>query len=380
MNLPPFKLERYFARHEFRVRHLMCASDCEAMTVGDLLAMEEGAARAFEACWLGYTEAAGAPALRREIARLYTTIDADQVLVHTGAEEAIFLFMQAVLSPADHVIVHWPAYQSLFDVARSLGCAVSFWKAREQNGWALDLDELRALRRPDTRAVVVNMPHNPTGHLMTAAHQAALVEIVRGAGLILFSDEVYRESEYDPARRLPAACDLDEKAVSLGVLSKTYGLPGLRIGWIATRNPEIHRRMAALKDYTTICNSAPSEFLAALALRRREALAARSLAVIRRNLGLLEAFFARHGDRFAWVPPQAGPIAFPRLKGGDAAAFCRRLLEDAGVLLLPGAVYDFPGPHFRVGFGRHSFPQALEALEAFIGGERRSPVTGLSKA
>ena len=163
---------------------------------------------------------------------------------------------------------------------------MTFWKAREENAWALDPDELKPLIRPETRAVVINTPHNPTGYLMRTTDQTALIEVVRAHDLLLFCDEVYRESEYDPARRLPAACDLDERAVSLGVLSKTYGLAGLRIGWIATRNHDIYRRMAALKDYTTICNSAPSEFLAALALRQREVLAARSLALIQRNLAL----------------------------------------------------------------------------------------------
>ncbi len=366
MNLPPFQLERYFARYEFAVRHLACASDCEAMTIGELLGLEADAAEAFQNCWLGYTEAPGHPALRREIARIYATVDAGRILVHTGAEEAIFLFMQAALHPGDHVIVHWPCYQSLFEVARSLGCDVTFWQSREENGWALDPDELKALIRPETRVVVVNTPHNPTGYLMSAADQGALIEIVRDRGLILFSDEVYRESEYDPALRLPAACDLDERSVSLGVLSKTYGLAGLRIGWIATRNADLYRRMASLKDYTTICNSAPSEFLASLALRHREVLAARSLSTIRANLSLLDGFFARHTDRFAWVRPRAGPIAFPRLKQEDAADFCRCLISQAGVLLLPGTVYNHPGNHFRIGFGRRGLPEALAAFEGFI--------------
>ena len=370
MQLPPFKLERYFARYEFAVKHLLCASDCEAMTIAELLALEDGASEAFQDHWLGYTESAGDPGLRREIARLYTTVEPDQILVHTGAEEAIFLFMQAALCPGDHVIVHWPCYQSLFEVARSLGCTVTFWRAREENGWALDLEELKEAIRPATRAVILNTPHNPTGYLMPAADQAVLVEIAREAGLLLFSDEVYRESEYDPADRLPAACDLDERAVSLGVLSKTYGLPGLRIGWVATRNAAVYRRMAALKDYTTICNSAPSEFLAAVALRRRQSLAARSRDTIAANLILLDDFFARHADRFAWVRPKAGPIAFPRLKQDDAADFCHRLVTEAGVLLLPGAMYDHPKNHFRIGFGRRHLPEALAALERFVAAHR----------
>jgi aspartate/methionine/tyrosine aminotransferase len=182
----------------------------------------------------------------------------------------------------------------------------------------------------------------------------------------VFSDEVYRESEYDPALRLPAGCDQGPHAVSLGVTSKTYGLAGLRIGWIATQNAEIYGRMAAIKDYTTICNSAPSEFLAELALRHRAALAARNVDIMKTNLDLLDGLFARHPDLFSWVRPRAGAIAFPKLLEGDVGEFCDSLVRQAGVLLLPGSVYGDAGNHFRLGFGRRNVPQAVERLEDFL--------------
>lgn len=365
-NLSPFKLERYFARYEFSTRYLLCSSDCESVAIQDLLALEAGAAQAFPEVWLGYTESQGAPGLRQEIARMYTSIRPEQVLVFSGAEEAIFLFMHAVLQPGDHLIVHWPCYQSLGEVAQGIGCEVTRWEARFEDGWALDLDELKRAMRPQTRAIVVNTPHNPTGYLMAQEDFRALNALAQERGVWLFSDEVYRESEYTPASRLPAACDLNEKAVSLGVLSKTYGLPGLRIGWIATRDAGIFQRLAALKDYTTICNSAPSEFLAGLALRHRERLAARNLEIIRRNLALLDDFFARRADGFAWVRPQAGSIAFPRLLNQDVGAFCHALVTQAGVLLLPGSLFDHPGNCFRISFGRRNMPEALARLEEFL--------------
>ncbi len=362
MKLPDFKLERYFARYEFNVRHNLCASDCESMRIADLLDLAPGAAPRFADHWLGYTESQGSPSLRAAIAGLYETIDPEDVLVHAGAEEAIFLFMQAALSPGDHLIVHWPCYQSLFEVARTLGCRVTRWEAREADGWALDPDTLRRMIRPDTRAIVVNTPHNPTGYLMDRPAMAETVRIARENGVLLFSDEVYRESEHDPADRLPAACDIDPSAVSLGVLSKTYGLPGLRIGWIATRNGSIRTKMASLKDYTTICNSAPSEFLAEIALRHRDRLIVRSVGTLTRNLALLDDFFALNRDRFSWRRPRAGPIAFPRLIGGDVDEFCHRMVAERGVLLLPGSLYDHPGNHFRIGFGRRDFGEGLARL------------------
>jgi len=244
---------------------------------------------------------------------------------------------------------------------------VTHWQAHEETGWSLDLDELKQHIRPNTKAVIINTPHNPTGHLMPPQVFQEIVHICRDQGIILFSDEVYRESEYRREDRLPAACDLGAHTVSLGVMSKTYGLAGLRIGWIATQNKDIYGRMAALKDYTTICNSAPSEFLAELALRHREKLVARNMGIITRNLTLLDQFFSRHDNRFAWHRPTAGAIGFPRLIGEDVNDFCKDLVEDAGVLLLPGTLYDDPGNHFRIGFGRQNFPDALARLEQYLG-------------
>jgi len=366
MNLPPFKLERFFAKYEFNTEYLLCSSDCEAMSIADLLALETGAAEKFQQVWLGYTESQGSPSLRAEICKLYQNIQPEDILIHSGAQEAIFLFMFAAFKEYDHVIVHSPAYQSLAEVARAAGCDVSPWRAREDDGWSLDLDELRHLMRTNTKAIIINTPHNPTGYLMSRADYDALHTFAKANKLLLFSDEVYRESEYDPAQRLPAACDQGDYAISLGVTSKTYGLAGLRIGWIATKNKKIYERMTSLKDYTTICNSAPSEFLAEVAMRNRNRLIERNLGIIKQNLQVIEGLFARHADLFSWVRPQAGSMAFPRYLGGDVERFCDQLVKEAGVLLLPGSVYDDSRNHFRLGLGRKNLPQAVEKLEQFL--------------
>ncbi len=366
MELAPFKLERYFAKYEFTAQYLLCSSDCESLAIQDLLALEPEAHDAFQKHWLGYTESPGSPTLRQEICGSYTTIQPHEVLVHSGAEEAIFLFMHAALSSGDHIIIHSPCYQSLAEVARSIGCEITFWTAHERNGWALDLDELKRHLRSNTRAIVVNTPHNPTGFLMAQGDFRELSRIAGANGTLLFSDEVYRESEYASTDRLPAACDLDDRAVSLGVMSKTYGLPGLRIGWIATHNADLYAKMARLKDYTTICNSAPSEFLAEVALRHRQKLVQRNLNIIDHNLAILDDFFARHDEQFTWTRPRAGPIAFPRLIGEDVESFCRELVTRANLLLLPGTVYDDRENHFRIGFGRKNLPEAVARLEEFL--------------
>jgi len=368
MQINPFKLERYFARYEFSARYLLCSSDCESLSVGDLLALEPGAEEAMQKHWLGYTESPGSPSLRMEISRIYTSISPEEVLVFSGAEEGIFLFILATLKEGDHLIVHWPCYQSLVEVAKGIGVDVTLWEAREESGWALDLDELKKLVRSETRAVIVNTPHNPTGFLMPRSEFDALNRFTQERGLLFFCDEVYRELEYDNADRLPAACDVNPGAISLGVMSKTYGLAGLRIGWVATHQSELLKRIASLKDYTTICNSAPSEFLSEIALKHREQLATRNLQIIQNNLALLDDFFARHVNRFKWVRPEAGPIAFPRLVEGNIETFCDELVQESGVLLLPGTMYDHPGNHFRIGFARKNMPEALEQLDKFLKG------------
>jgi aspartate/methionine/tyrosine aminotransferase len=336
------------------------------MSVKELFALEEGTAEKFQQVWLGYTESQGGPALRAEIRKLYETIEPEHILVHTGAEEAIFLFMFAAFKENDHVIVHSPAYQSLAEVARAAGCDVSPWRAREENGWSLDLEELRHLMRTNTRAIIINTPHNPTGYLMSRTDYDALHKFAQEKKLLLFSDEVYRESEYDPAVRLPSGCEYGDHAVSLGVTSKTYGLAGLRIGWIATKNKKIYEKMASLKDYTTICNSAPAEFLAEIAMRNRKKLIERNLNIIKHNLAVIDDLFARRADLFSWIRPQAGSMAFPRYLGRDVETFCDELVKKAGVLLMPGSVYDDSHNHFRLGLGRKNLPQAVEKLEEFL--------------
>src|SRR4051812_22693178 len=271
---------------------MLSSSDCESRAIGELLELEPDATEQLHGTWCGYTESEGSPELREAIAALYERIDPDDVIVTSSAEEGIFLLYHALLRPGDHAIVETPCYESALEVARSTGAEIDQWRRSYEDGWGHDLDALEGLIRPDTRLIYVNQPHNPTGTLM----DRATLERVAGLGARLFGDEVYRELEHDPRDRLPAACDLDERAVSLGSISKSYGLPGLRIGWLVTRDARLREAIMALKDYTTICSSAPSEVLTALALRHREVLTRRNQAIVAHNLPLLDDFIARHAE------------------------------------------------------------------------------------
>ncbi len=368
MRITDFALERYFARWEFAVRHVLCASDVEGWSMAELVGlMDDETRELWEGLRLGYTESIGHPLLRGEIAGLYETVEPDDVLVFAGAEEAIFCLLSVAVGPGDHVLVTWPGYQSLYEVARAAGATVGLHALREEDGWALDVERLRRSIHPNTKAVVVNAPHNPTGMLPSREEWAELAALCDEAGIILVADEVYRFLEHEDADRLPAGVDVASNGISIGVMSKSFAMAGLRIGWLASKDRALLERCAALKDYTTICSAAPSEILAVAGLRARDTVLARSRALVAENLERIGRLFAERADTFAWVRPRAGSVGFPRLlRGGSIDRFAAELVETEGVLLLPASAFGFGGDHFRIGLGRTDLPEALARLEAFL--------------
>ena len=367
MKIAPFRLEQYFSEYEFSAPYLLSSSDCEALSLRELLAMADGGlVRLWENLGLGYTETQGHPQLREEIARLHHHISEDDVLV-LAPEEGIFVAMNVLLDRGDHVVATFPGYQSLYEVAQAIGCEVTRWLPEKQGGWVFDPDRLRAALKPNTKLIAMNFPHNPTGATLTKRDFEAVLSIACERGIVVFSDEMYRFLEPEGADVPPSASDVYEGAVSLFGVSKSLSLPGLRIGWLTTRNRRLLQQCLEFKTYTTICNNAPGEILALIALRARDRILRRNLTIIRDNLVVLDAFFARHADRFEWIPPQAGPIAFPALRRGPGVeTFCRDLVERKGVMLLPGTVYDYPGDHFRISASRLNMPVALARLEDYL--------------
>lgn len=367
MNISPFALERYFARHEFSARYLLSSSDCESLSMRELIGMaDHETSGLWDTLRLGYTESPGHPLLREEISALYQGFGPGEVLVMVP-EEAIFLTMHALLNSGDHVVCMVPAYQSLHEVARSIGCRVSGWEPVEERGWRFDLSDLERLLEPDTRLVVVNFPHNPTGALLPRDEYESVLRLAAERGVYLLSDEMYRYLEIEEGERLPAGCELYERAISLSGLSKSYGLPGLRVGWLASRDREVLDRITVLKDYTTICNSAPAEILALIALRNREAITGLQLARARRNLAVLDKFFARHKTTFQWNRPRGGSICFPRMLAvDDTAAFCDELVRETGIMLVPSKMFEYGNRHVRVGFGREDLPGVIALFEEYL--------------
>jgi aspartate/methionine/tyrosine aminotransferase len=365
--IEPFALERYFARHEFKARHLLSCSDCEALRMDALLAMaDEETRRLWDNLKLGYTESQGHPRLRSAIAEHYRGLEAEDILV-VVPEEGIFLLMQALLAPGDHVVCTFPGYQSLYAVARSIGCSVSFWTGDESQGWRFDLDQLEKMLQNSTRLVVANFPHNPTGYLPPREDFEAMINLLRERNIYLLSDEMYRFLEQDATDTLPAACELYEKAITLFGLSKTFGLPGLRLGWTATRDRGLLAEMGRLKDYTTICSSAPSEILGLMALQNQAPIVARQKTRLQKNLTVLDRFWDNFGNYFQGWSPRAGSLCFPRMTVvADTHTFCEELVQETGIMLVPSRMFAFGDHHVRIGFGREDFPQVLARFGDYL--------------
>lgn len=363
----PLPLERFYGRWEFRVRHNLSASDPEPLELTELVELMDPEVLAlWEGLRLGYAETQGHPLLRAEIAAQYRSVGPEEVIVTTGAQEAIYLSMRALVAPGRHVVVVAPAYELLHEAARVAGADVTLVDLDPHAGWRLDPEALLGALRQNTSVVAINFPHNPTGALPERAALAEIAAECGRRGVCLLSDEVFRGLEESEPARWPAAVDVAPGALSLGDLSKSYGLAGLRVGWIACRDPDVLERIATWKDYLTICGAAPSQILALAALRASDVLHARARAIVSANRETMSAFLARHADLVEWTPPVAGTTAFPRLRATDADAFCERLAREEGILLAPGSLFGKRGGYFRLGLGRRDLDEALPALERAI--------------
>ncbi len=362
-----FKLEEYLGKYEFSAPYLLCCSDAESWNLNELLTLaDDNEQTLWNQLSLGYTEVKGSPVLRRTIIdQHYSGFNEDQVLCFAGAEEGIFCALYALLEPEDHVIVLTPCYQSLLELPKVRGCSVTPVSLKETKGWQIDLEEIKKAITPNTKWLVMNFPHNPTGQIITQEELKALVRLLDHHGIWLFSDEVYRL--LGSAQWSDPAALAYHRALSLGVMSKAYGLAGLRVGWLACQDRDVLKKIEKTKHYTSICNSAPSEILSLIALRCQNILLERNNTIVKQNLTLLDQFFNTYKDLFSWVRPQGGCVGFVRYHGpGSVDEFCQSLLAKTGVLLLPGSVYDVGSPHFRIGFGRKNMAEALINLERYI--------------
>ncbi len=368
MNIAPFKLEEFWKKYEFTTPYLLCCSDAETWGLQEILSLADLESQAlWQSLGLGYTEVPGHPLLREEIARLYSSLHAENIFTFAGAEEGIYCAMRTLIKPGDHVIVIDPCYQSLVTLPEAFGAEVTSIQLKFEDQWKLNLEEVQKAFRPTTKLLVLNYPHNPSGMLLEKSTQEGLIALARKNGAYIFCDEVYRYLEVDETSRLPSLADAYEKGISLNVMTKSFGLAGLRIGWLATQEANFLREAGSYKLYTSICNSAPSEILAIIALRAKEQILQRNRNILLANLQLLDEFMERNQKSLSWIRPQSGTIAVLKLLLPlSVETFAEDLVRTQGVLVMPGSVFDLPGNFFRIGFGKKNMPDILNRFELHL--------------
>ena len=366
--LEAFRDEEYLAEREFSSQYMFCSSDMESRSIQNILdLLSEKERQTFMNLHLGYTLPEGHPELRTEIASLYENTKKDNILCFAGAEEAIYTAARVLLSAQDHAIGITPCYQSLESVAKSI-CDVSTVELEALNGeWHLDFEKISRALRPKTRMIFINFPHNPTGYIPPKDLFFKIMEFARQHNLIVFSDEVYRGLDLNPQDRLPSASEVYENALSLGVMSKSFGFAGLRIGWLCSQNTQVLHKLGAYKHYLSICNSAPSEWLSTAILRKREQILSENRKLLQSNYSLLKDYFQRRSDLFQWISPKGGCIAYPKYLGrAKIYDVAEDLLKSKGVVILPDHIYGQTNQHFRVSFGRKNCAEALKHFSDFF--------------
>ena len=366
MKIRSFELERLFAKHEFSAKFLLSSSDCDGFSMDYVLQQASSTEKNYwDSLSLGYTESAGHPALHKAILSYYPGLKSKNIVVASPGE-LNFILMNVLLEKTDHVISIAPSYQSLHEVVQSIGCALSFWEPNPAN-WKFEIETLKDLIKDNTKLIIVNFPHNPTGSYWTSEEQAALIEIARQKGIYIFSDEMYHKLLADNTPELaPLAC-VYEKGISLWGTSKTFGLAGLRIGWMLSQDSQLIQDIIAFKDYLSICSNAPSEILSIIALNHLDAFLVPNIQKIRRNIDLFSKFVEQHQDSLSFIVPKAGSTAFVHLKKASSSlAFTELLIEQASIMTVPAEMFHYDGSYIRIGFGRENFAASLHEFAVFL--------------
>ena len=363
MKFPEYKLVQFQAENAHRSKYFMGASGPEAVSLPELLSLASDEDRQrWQEFSLGFASSQGDEQLRELIAADYKGLSAENIITFAGAQEAIFATYHALLNAGDKTQVITPVFEPLSLVAELIGAQVN--KVQMQcadSGWQLDMDAWTDSFHPDTKLAVINFPHNPTGAMISQLQLQVMVDQCRDYGSWLFFDEVFRGLEYRDADRLSPAASIYEKGISLGVMSKAYGLGGVRIGWVACQDTLLIQRLHEIKQYLSICNSRADEVLALIALKNRDTLLNQNMEVIRNNLQFIEAANEQLSARFEWYRPMAGCVTYPRVKDtATSNGFVEEMLDKTAILLVPGECFQQGDSHFRLGFGGKRFAEQFQ--------------------
>lgn len=379
MNIEPFELERWMTRWELDVDYDIAESGILPLSlkeVIDLLPVDAArkTERYIQETPLGYSEARGSARLRSALASTFARAQPEDILVTTGAIEANFLLFHTLVSPGHHVVAVNPAYQQLNSVPKAIGADVSLWEVRTPEGFQYDLDVLESLLRRDTQLIVINSPHNPTGAMLDEEDLKRIVELSDRSGAWILSDEAYRWLEHPGGRPLPPPMhDLSDRAISVGTMSKSFGLPGLRVGWFAA-NADIAGAAWGLRDYVSLSPAKISDAIASAVIEHRGRILQRNGAIISENLAFARAWFKDHAELASWTEPQAGLLAMMRYSADiGSTELADGLARDARVMLAPGSAFGLEG-FLRIGIGQRPdiFAEGLRRTAGYLA---KLPVT-----
>jgi aspartate/methionine/tyrosine aminotransferase len=364
MQFKPFLLDIWLDQYEHDIEFNLAASTGPTWTVNDILALTDAETRhRFLNHKLVYGHPGGNDSLREAIAQM-EGVSPDAVQIVTGASEALVALMWLAAEPGANVILPLPGFTTFSALPESLGLEIRYYRVHRENGFRIDVDEIKRLADAKTKLILVNSPHNPTGATISDTDMEALHAFTSQRGIQLISDQVYHPiyqgERTTSAARLPHATVISD-------LSKAFSIPGVRTGWMIEHDDHRRQQYWTARAYFSVCNSTTGEILSEIAIRQRDIVLGKAQQTATANLKVLDAFMKEHADVLGWIPPQGGMTAFPwMVNGEDARPFCQAA-ADRGILLAPGDCFDVPS-HFRLGFAAagDNFPKALERFGQLV--------------
>jgi aspartate/methionine/tyrosine aminotransferase len=364
MQLKPFLLDMWLDTYEHGIEFNLAASTGPSWTLNEILSLGNDEERErFLNHKVVYSRPAGADDLRSAIAEMHG-VSADAVQVVTGASEALLILMWLAAEPGANVILPQPGFTTFSALPESLQLETRYYAIRKENGFRIDVEEIKKLANRNTKLILVNSPHNPSGATISDAELDSLHEFTSSRGIQLVSDEVYHPIFHGQPTKSAARL---AHATVIHDFSKAFPLSGIRTGWMIEHDPKRQKDYWNTRAYFSITNNTAGEFLAELAMRHRDAVLGRTQKVASENLRHLGSFMSEHQETIGWISPRGGMTAFPWLTSGEnSRAFCQAAAE-RGVLLAPGDCFDAP-PHFRLSFAAiaDKFPDALGRLGELI--------------
>ena len=368
---PSLQLNQYQRQVSEKATSNLSAARMETLQLDHLMSYASDAdKKEWEELRLDYAHERGSLKLRQSIAAQYPNITEDQILVFTGAQEAIFCAMNATVTAKSRCGVITPAYESLLEIPKALGAQIIPISLRPQSdGWFLDIDLLRGshLKKPLTN-LILNFPHNPTGALLSLELFEEIVNLSSVNDSWIINDEVFRGLEHDPTKRLPPIASLTPRGISIGSISKPHGLGGLRIGWLACQSPELLEKALFYKQSLSVCSSSIDDWLASLVIKHSSILRREAKLIALENLDFIHKFSAETHAKLEWSAPTAGCVAFPSLrKDISVTELANSLLSDHNIMIIPGECFaQSPTNCFRLGYGQKNFKEVFSIFCNFL--------------